>query len=97
MTKLDGYEGGFPSSTSDDNIYFASLISILMTISLVMIDSASRASSLLLNGRTLTATFTPLICKYYRHENDLDIDEDDHAIGEDDHASDLMLDKQTDG
>ena len=33
-------------------------------------DSASLASSLLLNGLTLTATFTPLICKDCDHRGE---------------------------
>ena len=33
-------------------------------------DSASLASSLLLNGLTLTATFTPLICKGCDHRGE---------------------------
>ena len=51
-------------------------------------DSASLASSLLLNGLTLTATFTPLICKgcdhrgeHHRHHHD---DEEGESVQDDD-------------
>ena len=51
-------------------------------------DSASLASSLLLNGLTLTATFTPLICKdcdhrgEHHHHRHGDRHHHDHEEGE---------------
>ena len=51
-------------------------------------DSASLASSLLLNGLTLTATFTPLICKdcdhcgEHHHHRHGDRHHHDHKEGE---------------
>ena len=48
-------------------------------------DSASLASSLLLNGLTLTATFTPLICKgrgEHHHHHHGDRHHHDHEEGE---------------
>ena len=58
-------------------------------------DSASLASSLLLNGLTLTATFTPLICKdcdhrgehhHHRHHGDRHHhdDEEGESVQDDD-------------